>query len=767
MVTVARDWLEPLREWLHQCPAAAEVARLSTVVRAAESPGLVFSDWSPQQLNDAARKLSLETRVGLAGYLAIARELATRTVGLRPFDVQLQAAAAMLRGVSMELDTGEGKTLVGAIVAAGLALSGTTVHVLSANEYLARRDAAWMAPFFESLGLGVGVVTADTTIGARRRAYGADVTYVPVSEAGFDILRDRLVHDRAERVRSVALVAILDEADAVLLDEGRVPLVLAGESDSIPDTLISSMSQIVAAMEEEVHYEIDADRRSLHFTDDGFIALEAAFPGIDLFGEDHDVLAEAHVALHAEKLLVRDVDYVIRGGRAWLVSSARGRVEQLQRWPDGLQSAIEAKEELTASPALDVLDQITMAELVEEYGSVVGMSATLIPSSQELQESHDLRVGRLPPHVPCIRQDDGRRLFCTAAERDAAALDLLMEAHATGQPVLVATQSVAMSEAFAARIADVGLPAEVLNARNDEREASIVARAGEQGRITVSTQMAGRGTDIRLEPDALAAGGLLIIGVGIFPSERLENQIRGRSGRQGDPGRSVFLCSLDDDLIRQAAPDHRAPSQVTGAGEVLDPRLCQLPAHAQKVNDGAHASLRGLTQRYGRLLGLQRGQLLRLREEWLTHETAVMDILSRDPDTTKRLLAAVSNEEMASAGRTALLSTLDSAWSDHLAYATSVREGIHLRVLVKEDPLDEFNRILAVAWPAIIPGSITRALRIMAAAPVRDGHLDLAEAGLRRPSATWAYTVTDNSLGSEAERFARALSKDLRIPRYF
>ena len=431
-MTLMRDWLEPVREWLHQRPAAAEVARLSAVVRASESAGLGFTEWSGQQLEEAARKLSLETQVGLAGYLAIARELATRSVGLRPFDVQLQAAAAMLRGVSMEMDTGEGKTLVGAIVAAGHALSGHTVHVLSANEYLARRDAAWMAPFFESLQLGVGVVTADTTTGARRRGYAADVTYVPVSEAGFDILRDRLVLDGAERVRSVAQVAILDEADAVLLDEGRVPLVLAGESDSIPETRTSSMSELVASMEEAAHYEIDADRRSLHFTDEGFVALETWFPGIDLFGEDHEVLAEAHVALHAEKLLVRDVDYVIRGGRAWLVSSARGRVEQLQRWPEGLQCAIEAKEGLTASPALDVLDQITMSELVEEYGSVVGMSATLMPSSQELQESHGLRVGRLPPHAPCIRRDDPGRLFCTSAERDAAALDLLLEAHATG-----------------------------------------------------------------------------------------------------------------------------------------------------------------------------------------------------------------------------------------------------------------------------------------------------------------------------------------------
>ncbi|RMB60070.1 accessory Sec system translocase SecA2 [Tessaracoccus antarcticus] len=760
-----RDWLEPVRDWFHQRPAAAEVAALAAVVRASGASN--FEDWSEDQLLAASRKLSVDTRVGLAAYLAISRELAARTVGLRPFDVQLQAAAAMLRGVSMEMDTGEGKTLVGAIVAAGHALSGSIVHVLSANEYLARRDAAWMAPFFASLQLTVGVVTADTTPSARRRAYGAHITYVPVSEAGFDILRDRLAHAATERVRSTARVAILDEADAVLLDEGRTPLVLAGESDTAPAGPTASIGEMVATLVQGRHYEVDVDRRSLHFTDEGFVALEEWFTGVDLFGDDHEVLAEAHVALHAEVLLVRDVDYVIRGGRAWMVSQARGRIEQLQRWPEGLQSAIEAKEGLSPSPALDVLDQITMADLLGEYRSVVGMSATLVPASEELQETHGLKVGRLPPNEPCVRQDEPGRLFRTAAERDAAALDLLVDAHATGQPVLVATQSVAMSEAFAARVVDIGLPVAVLNALNDEREATIIARAGEPGRITVSTQMAGRGTDIRPSHESRTSGGLLIVGLGIFPSKRLEDQIRGRSGRQGDPGRSVFLWGLDDELIHQAAPGHKDPQQVTVVGEVLDPRLRQLPNHAQQVSDGAHASLRGLTQRYGRLLGLQRRKLLGLREEWLTQDTSILEVLSHDSALQERLSDAVSEAEMVRAMRRALLSSVDRAWSEHLGYATSVREGIHLRVLVKEDPLDEFNRILAKAWPSIVPGSIENALRIVALATVRDGRLDLEGAGLHRPSATWAYTVTDNSLGTEGERLAKALFKSMRFPRRF
>ena len=762
-----RDWLEPAREWFERRPAASEVARLSSVVRAAEGMGNDVGEWADDELATAAGNLDISTRVGLAAYLAISRELAQRSTGMRPFTVQLHAAAAMLRGVSMELDTGEGKTLVGAIVAAGYALSGGPVHVLSANDYLSRRDATWMGPFFTALRLSSASVTAASTQGARRRAYAADITYVPVSEAGFDILRDRLVLSADDRVRRPAPIAILDEADAVLLDEGRVPLVLAAESPTASDGPAPEVAELAASLVEGVHFAVEHDRRSLHVTDAGFLAMEDGFPDADLFGGDHELLAEVHVALHARVLLVRDVDYVVRDSRAWLISSARGRIETLQRWPEGLQAAVEAKEGLTTSPGLDVLDQVTMADLAAEYGVVIGMSATLMAAAAELQESHGLRVARLPPNTASIRVDEPVELYATSRERDAAALDLISDAHATGQPILVATQSVSMSETFADLLQSAGLDAVVLNARNDEREAAIIALAGEPGRITISTQMAGRGTDIRLAHTARDLGGLLIIVLGIFPSKRMQDQIRGRAGRQGDPGRTLILSSLDDDLITQAVPDHRPPTRITVEGKVLDGRLCELPDHVQRVSDGAHQSLRDLTHRYGHLLGLQRGSLLRIREQWLTDDQAVWKAMEKIPAATARLLSAVPSSELLSATRMALLSCVDQAWSDHLAHAADVREGIHLRVLARENPLDEFNRILALDWPSIIPTSTDEALRLISTARVRDGRLDLEGAGMQRPSATWAYTVTDNSLGTEAERMAKALFKDTRRQGYF
>lgn len=761
------DWLEPARKWFDQRPAAAEVSRLSAVVRAAESMGQDVGTWSDDELSVAAGKLAIPTRVGLAAFLAISREVAERSTGMRPFTVQLQAAAAMLRGISMELDTGEGKTLVGAIVAAGYALSGGGVHVLSANEYLAGRDALWMGPFFSALQLSVAAIASTSGQDDRRRAYAADVTYVPVTECGFDMLRDRLVLRATDRVRRRVPVALLDEADAVLLDEGRVPLVLAAESANAPYRPVADVAWLASSMQDGLHYTVEQDRRSLHLTEAGYEAIEESFPEADLFGDDHELLAEVHVALHARVLLVRDVDYVIRDSRAWLVSSARGRIEQLQRWPEGLQSAVESKEGLDPSPGLDVLDQITMADLAAEYDAVVGMSATLMTAAAELQDTHGLRVARLPPHTACIRVDEPVRLFATARERNDAATALVLSAHAAAQPVLVATQSVAMSEECAARIRSTGLKAVVLNARNDEAEAAIIAQAGTPGRITVSTQMAGRGTDIRLAPGSRDPGGLLIIGLGTFPGRRQQDQIRGRSGRQGDPGRTVLLSALDDDVIVQTEPHHRAPTLITAHGQVLDARLCQLPEHAQHVSDGAHRSLRSLTLRYGRLLGLQRGSLLRLREQWLTEDASLWDVLRDHPEFTSRLAADVSEAEVINAARIALLGSLDHLWSEHLAFAAEVREGIHLRVLVRENPEDEFNRILANAWPALVASAVSMALELLTAAVVRDGRLDLEGAGLRRPSATWAYTVTDNSLGSEGDRMARALFKDARRRGYF
>ncbi len=753
-----------LRAWLLDAPGAADLTPLAGLVASANGLAEACSGASDDELRELLLALPgdfVDSDAQLSEFLAVVRELAARHVGLRPFDVQLEAAAAMLRGTSVELATGEGKTLVGAVVAAGLVRAGRRVHVLSANDYLAERDAGWMGPLLRAAGVEVAFVTSRTPREERRRAYLTEVVYVPVTEAGFDVLRDRLALDAGDQVGIDHDAAVVDEADAVLLDEGRVPLVLAGEAarTAPPDWRIDDLAR---SLREGTDFEVDADRRTLHLTEAGLQRIEAAHPGADLFGADQDVLTRVNVALYAHALLTRDVDYVVDDGRVRLVSQSRGRVEALQRWPEGLQDAVEAKERLAASATVEVLDQLLVGDLIGLYSPVVGMSATLVTAADELKELYDLRCGALPANRPAIRVDHPDRLFETRDQRDAAAAAHVAAIHAGGQPILVATQSVAESERFAGLLRDRGLEPVVLNARNDKEEAEIVALAGSLGKITVSTQMAGRGTDIRLGEGAAEAGGLCIVGLARFPSARLDGQLRGRAGRQGDPGSSQFFTSLDDALINEFAPDHAAASDVGPDGTVHDSRLADLTDHAQRISDGQQRELRKLAHRYGKLPALQRAEILALRHDILTTDRAVVELSSRLPEVAARLRDTLAPGALDDAARLAWLSSLDRRWSEHLAIAVELREGIHLRALAREEPLSEFNRQLVESYHSLVEQAREDAARLVAEAAVVDDGIELDPAGIYRPGATWTYMVTDDHFGSEWARIGKWLAARFR-----
>jgi len=753
---------ERLRVWLLKPPGFADLTGALLVAERAAT--LSLGSLSEESLRGLLRELVSEFFVSdeqLAMFLGVVRVLAERHLGMRPFEVQLAAAGAMLRGVSVELATGEGKTLVGAIVAAGLVRSGHKVHILSANDYLAARDSEWMRPLLEATGATVAAVTSKSSHSARGKAYQADVVYVPVTEAGFDVLRDRLRLDPGELVGISPDAAVLDEADAVLLDEGRIPLVLAGEAE-VPPSADSALAALAADLVEGTHYDVDPDRRTLHLTELGLQAVERRFPRVDLFGADHELLSRVHTALHAEALLVRDDDYVVEDGRVRLVSKSRGRVEALQRWPEGLQEAVEAKEGLAPSPAVDILDQILVRDLVGMYSAVVGMSATLVTDAEELLELYDLPVGRLPPNRRCIRVDAPDQLYETADDRDNAAVRMIREHCSRGQPVLVATQSVAESERFAILLEQDGVEHVVLNAKNDAEEAAIIAEAGRPGRVTVSTQMAGRGTDIRLAQGVAALGGLSIIGLGRFPSRRLDNQLRGRAGRQGDPGHSVFLTSLEDELVTAFAPECPPAGRVSPDGLVLDRQLIDVSNHTQRVSEGQQHSLRQLARRYGRLLAIHRERVLSERTKVLTSRHAESMLSRRMPSRLSQLRTLVNAESLTRDVRKVVLSCLDRRWSEHLAFAADVREGIHLRTLAREDPLHAFNRLIAEAFSGLIEDAYAAAVDIIERATVIDGELDLTTVGMYRPGATWTYMVTDDHFGTEWERIGRLIAKDFR-----
>lgn len=706
-------------------------------------------------------KLSLPLDLGrtscLEAYLSAASRAATRELGTKPHRNQLLAAAALIQGFGVELDTGEGKTLVAAIVAAAHALAGRDVHVLTANDYLAARDAQWMAPFYRHLGVSCAAVPTGIGGSHKRAAYGRNVTYASAKEAGFDLLRDRLSTDPGSRTGAKREVLILDEADAILLDEARTPLVLAGEAGETGEGMARRAGAIVEALSMGVHYELTPDKLTANFTAAGLDRIENDWPGADLFDGSSEVFALLNVALHAAAVMERDVDYVVDEGRVWLVSPATGRVDPLQRWPDGLQLAIEVKEGLRSQGGMSILDQIVVAELIDAYTDVTGLSATMQASADEIERVYGIRTLRVPPEKPCVRVDHPTRLFQTQDESDRELVAVVQAAHEIGRPVLLACQSVADSERCSELLASAGLEHVLLNAKNDRDEADVIEQAGQSGRITVSTQMAGRGTDIKLTAAARMSGGLYVIGKGNFPNARLDAQMRGRAGRQGDPGDSLFISSLEDEQIRHAAPQVPLPREVAANGLIKDRKVQWFVSHAQRVKEGEQEGLRTLSWRYGRLLRTQREEVIRRREDCFNGAVALGLLRDHNRTHVDSLASRITSCDASAAARSAVILSLDEAWSDHLALAAEVREGIHLRVLVKEDPLVEFERVLATAFPGLLESALTRAVDLLQSSITHDGGVDLSVIHAVVPSASWAYTVTDNSLGSELERLGRGL----------
>jgi preprotein translocase subunit SecA len=699
---------------------------------------------------------------------ALGREAARRGLGERPFDVQLVGTLALLNGRVAEMATGEGKTLSGALAAAGYALRGRSVHVMSVNDYLARRDAEWMRPVYNLLGVTVGWIGQASTPADRRSAYAAQVTYGSVSEFGFDVLRDRLATSEAAKIVTPPDVAVIDEADSVLVDEALVPLVLAGAADA--GEADGDTAQIARSLRPGRDYQVIEDGRSVHLTDQGTRAVEAALGGIDLYTDPHlATLTRLNVALYAEALLRRDVDYIVRDGKIHLVNASRGRVARLQRWPDGLHAAVEAKEGLSASETGEILDSITIQSLVRRYPTVCGMTGTAVAVGEQLREFYDLEIAVIPPNRPCVRVDEPDRLFATQGQKERALADHAAAVHAAGRPILIGTLDVAESERIAARLSREGLSCVVLNAKNDAEEAAIVAEAGTRGVVTVSTQMAGRGTDIRLggaagdEGQIAALGGLHVIGAGRHGSSRLDHQLRGRAGRQGDPGSSVFFASLQDELVTRHVPDARPPTAIGQDGETPDAASRDTVAHAQRVAEGVSLEIHRNTWRYNTVIDVQRRAVLEERDRVLGTDAALRALARQCPDRFTALQAIAEDEVLIDAARQITLWHLDRAWADHLAYLADLREGIHLRALARGlNPPDEFHKEAVRAFSGLLADVEERSAESFETVPITADGADLTAAGLKRPTATWTYLVQDNPFGTDIDRALRSVAQAMR-----
>ncbi|MGO9151991.1 accessory Sec system translocase SecA2 [Mycobacterium sp.] len=738
-------------------------SRSLTQVTASEEYNEEAADLNDEKLRKAAGLLKLEDLAeseDIPQFLAIAREAGERATALRPFDVQLLGALRMLAGDVIEMATGEGKTLAGAIAAAGYALAGRHVHVVTINDYLAHRDAEWMGPLIESLGLTVGWITAESTSEERRAAYGCDVTYASVNEIGFDVLRDQLVTDVADLVSPNPDVALIDEADSVLVDEALVPLVLAGTTHRETPRLeiITLVGELVAGSD----YDTDSDSRNVHLTEVGARKVEKALGGIDLYSEEHvgTTLTEVNVALHAHVLLQRDVHYIVRDDAVHLINASRGRIAQLQRWPDGLQAAVEAKEGIETTETGEVLDTITVQALINRYATVCGMTGTALAAGEQLRQFYKLGVSPIPPNTPNIREDESDRVYITAAAKNDAIVDHIAEVHKTGQPVLVGTRDVAESEELHERLVRRGVPAVVLNAKNDAEEAQVIAEAGTHGTVTVSTQMAGRGTDIRLggsdesDHDRVAElGGLHVVGTGRHHTQRLDNQLRGRAGRQGDPGSSVFFSSWEDDVVAANLERNKLPMETDEDGRIVSPKTSGLLDHAQRVAEGRLLDVHANTWRYNQLIAQQRAIIVDRRNTLLRTATAREELAELAPDRYDELAQAMSKDasedRLETICRQIMLYHLDRGWADHLAYLADIRESIHLRALGRQNPLDEFHRLAVDAFASLAADAIEAAQQTFETANVLEEEQGLDLSKLARPTSTWTYMVNDNPLSDD------------------
>jgi preprotein translocase subunit SecA len=737
-------------------------SRSLTAVTASEEYDKEAADLSDEKLRKAAGLLNLDDLAesdDIAQFLAIAREAGERTTGLRPFDVQLLGALRMLAGDVIEMATGEGKTLAGAIAAAGYAIGGRHVHVVTINDYLARRDAEWMGPLIEAMGLTVGWITAESTSEERRAAYDCDVTYASVNEIGFDVLRDQLVVDVDDLVSPNPDVALIDEADSVLVDEALVPLVLAGTTHR--ETPRLEIIKLVGELAADTDYDTDSDSRNVHLTDLGARKVEKALGGIDLYSEEHvgTTLTEVNVALHAHVLLHRDVHYIVRDDAVHLINASRGRIAQLQRWPDGLQAAVEAKEGIETTETGEVLDTITVQALINRYETVCGMTGTALAAGEQLRQFYKLGVSPIPPNTPNIREDESDRVYITAAAKNDAIVEHITKVHETGQPVLVGTRDVAESEDLHERLLRRGVPAVVLNAKNDAEEAEVIAEAGKHGVVTVSTQMAGRGTDIRLggsdeaDHDRVAElGGLHVVGTGRHHTERLDNQLRGRAGRQGDPGSSVFFSSWEDDVVSANLDSNKLPMQTDpeqGDGRILSAKAAGLLDHAQRVAEGRMLDVHANTWRYNQLIAQQRAIIVGRRNSLLRTPTAREELAELAPKRYKELAEDLSEERLETICRQIMLYHLDRGWADHLAYLADIRESIHLRALGRQNPLDEFHRLAVDAFASLAADAIEAAQQTFETANVLEEEQGLDLSKLARPTSTWTYMVNDNPLSDD------------------
>jgi preprotein translocase subunit SecA len=708
---------------------------------------------------------------------AVAREGIARVTGERAFDVQLLGAIALHQGAVAEMKTGEGKTLVATMAMYLNALEGQGVHLITVNDYLARRDAQWYGPALQRLGLEVGVLQHDSAFRCsaeavsdrssfehllevpRREAYAADVTYGTNNEFGFDYLRDNMATSLERRVQRSRHFAIIDEADSVLIDEARTPLIISGPT---PDdiSIYPKFARIVPMLNQGQHYTVDLKTRTVQLTEDGVEALERAIGVQNIYSPENFRLTRyMEAALRAQVVYQRDRDYVVKDGKVIIVDDFTGRLMEGRRWSDGLHQAVEAKEGVKIQQESVTYATITIQNFFRLYDKLAGMTGTAVTEAEEFHEIYKLEVIVIPTHRPMVREDQPDLVYRAGRGKWKAVADDIAEKHAAGRPVLVGTVAIETSEMLSDLLTRRGIEHEVLNAKHHEREAQIIARAGQRSAVTIATNMAGRGTDIKLGAGVPGIGGLHVIGTERHESRRIDNQLRGRSGRQGDPGSTRFFVSFEDELMRRFAPEWLGGMmQRLGMEEEVpleSKMVTRAIQQAQQKVENYHFDVRKRLVEYDDVMNTHRDVIYAERDKVLHGESmseTVLDMIEqeveslagsfladpRDPAAFRAALEAIlplrgdelSEDELAEGDRDdlieqaieiaeqryeelehevgeeaqrlverlVLLRTIDSLWVEHLTAMDEMRQGIGLRAYAQTDPLVVYKREAHDMW---------------------------------------------------------------------
>jgi preprotein translocase subunit SecA len=681
---------------------------------------------------------------------AIVREASVRALSMRHFDVQLIGGVTLHQGKIAEMKTGEGKTLVATLPVVLNALSGKGVHLITVNDYLARRDAAWMGKLYGYLGLTVGVIVHGLSDQERQQAYGADITYGTNNEFGFDYLRDNMKFYKEQLVQRPLNYAIVDEVDSILIDEARTPLIISGPAEE-STALYTRIDAIIPSLKLDTHFTLDEKAKSVLISEEGVARCEQIL-GIENLYDPANVSLQHHVlqGLRAHHLYQRDVDYIVKEGQVVIVDEFTGRLMPGRRYSDGLHQALEAKEGVKVEAENQTLASITFQNYFRMYDKLSGMTGTADTEAVEFKQIYDLEVISIPTHRNMVRKDFPDLIYKNQNDKFKAIAADVKELHKKGQPVLVGTVSIEKSELLSGLLKKEGVPHDVLNAKQHEKEAEIVAQAGQKGRVTIATNMAGRGTDIVLGEGVVGLGGLHILGTERHESRRIDNQLRGRSGRQGDPGSSRFYLALDDDLMRLFGSDRIAgimDKLGMEEGEAIENRMVtKAIENAQKRVEAHNFEIRKQLLEYDNVMNQQREVIYSLRREVMITETPeamiegwidelldeVFEPLAstkgdQDPEELEAAAARIeetftvrtsvvtgddsekqavrqavrdqletlragAGEHYREIARYFLLESLDRNWKEHLLNMDHLRDGIGLRGYGQKDPKQEYKR---------------------------------------------------------------------------